>query len=179
MLDTKRLRQLRQRITVRYHLTPLAREEMELYIHWRLQIAGANGRPTFPPWALRRIFGYSKGSPRGQQSGDAPRRLRRGDRPALSARCAAIREPKGLTPPHAQGNVPSGSFASLVDALEKAALRRRRVQGARLPAAPIGPAVLRPARFTRRQRGAAALPRGGGGVRSGRASTNPSLSARL
>ena len=64
MLDRKSLRQLRQRISVRYHLTPLAREEMDLYIQWRLQIAGANGRPTFTSWALRKIYGYSKGIPR-------------------------------------------------------------------------------------------------------------------
>lgn len=64
MLDKKSLRQLRQRITVRYHLTPLTRDEMELYVQWRLQIAGANGRPTFTPWALRRIYGYAKGIPR-------------------------------------------------------------------------------------------------------------------
>jgi general secretion pathway protein A len=64
MLDKKRLRQLRQRITVRYHLPPLTRDEMELYIQWRLQIAGANGRPVFTSWALRKIFGYSKGIPR-------------------------------------------------------------------------------------------------------------------
>lgn len=64
MLDRKSLRQLRQRITVRYHLTPLTRDEMELYVQWRLQIAGANGRPTFTPWALRRIYGYAKGIPR-------------------------------------------------------------------------------------------------------------------
>ncbi|MGH7336790.1 MAG: ExeA family protein [Myxococcota bacterium] len=64
MLDKKSLRQLRQRITVRYHLTPLQRDETDLYIRWRLQIAGANRRPTFTPWALRAIFGYSKGIPR-------------------------------------------------------------------------------------------------------------------
>jgi general secretion pathway protein A len=64
MLDKKSLRQLRQRITVRFHLTPLKRDETELYIRWRLQIAGANGRPNFTPWALRRIFGYSRGIPR-------------------------------------------------------------------------------------------------------------------
>jgi general secretion pathway protein A len=64
MLDRKSLRQLRQRITVRYHLPPLSREETTLYIQWRLQIAGANGRPTFTSWALRKIFGYSRGIPR-------------------------------------------------------------------------------------------------------------------
>lgn len=63
-LARRELRQLRQRITVRYHLTPLSRDETDLYIQWRLQIAGANGRPTFTPWALRRIYGYAHGTPR-------------------------------------------------------------------------------------------------------------------
>jgi len=65
MLDDPGLRQLRQRITVRYHLTPLSRAESELYLGWRLQVAGArNGRPSFTPRALKRIFRYSKGIPR-------------------------------------------------------------------------------------------------------------------
>ncbi|HKB93161.1 MAG TPA: AAA family ATPase [Gaiellaceae bacterium] len=64
MLDRKQLRQLRQRITVRYHLEPLTREETELYVQWRIQVAGGNGRPGFTPWALRRIHRYSHGIPR-------------------------------------------------------------------------------------------------------------------
>jgi general secretion pathway protein A len=64
MLDDTRLRQLRQRITVRYHLDPLSREETELYVHYRLQVAGGNGRPTFSRWAMSRIHRYSKGVPR-------------------------------------------------------------------------------------------------------------------
>ncbi len=64
MLDDPRLRQLRQRITVRYHLEPLSREETELYIYYRMQVAGGNGRPTLSPWALRRIHRYSRGIPR-------------------------------------------------------------------------------------------------------------------
>jgi len=64
MLDRRELRQLRQRITVRYHLAPLTRAETELYMQWRMQVAGGNGRPTFTPWALRRIHRYSRGIPR-------------------------------------------------------------------------------------------------------------------
>jgi general secretion pathway protein A len=63
-LNDRSLRQLRQRITVRYHLTPLSRPEVERYIHHRLQVVGANGRPAFTPWAVRSIFRYSGGVPR-------------------------------------------------------------------------------------------------------------------
>ena len=64
MLDDPALRQLRQRITVRYHLTPLDRDETELYVQWRMQVAGGNGRLAFTPWALRAIHRYSGGIPR-------------------------------------------------------------------------------------------------------------------
>jgi general secretion pathway protein A len=63
-LNDRGLRQLRQRITVRYHLTPLSREETERYIAHRLRVAGAAGRPTFSPWAVRTIHRYSAGVPR-------------------------------------------------------------------------------------------------------------------
>jgi general secretion pathway protein A len=63
-LDSKALRQLRQRITVRYHLGPIGRREAEAYILHRLQIAGSNGRPSFSPAAFRSIHRYSRGVPR-------------------------------------------------------------------------------------------------------------------
>jgi general secretion pathway protein A len=63
-LNDRNLRQLRQRITVRYHLTPLSRLEVERYIHHRLQVVGANGRPSFTSWAIRSVFNYSGGIPR-------------------------------------------------------------------------------------------------------------------
>ncbi|MFL6198097.1 MAG: ExeA family protein [Thermoanaerobaculia bacterium] len=63
-LDDAGLRQLRQRITVRYHLAPLSRQEMEHYIQHRLQVVGANGRPSFSRWALGSIYRYSGGVPR-------------------------------------------------------------------------------------------------------------------
>jgi general secretion pathway protein A len=63
-LNDRGLRQLRQRITVRYHLTPLSRPEVERYVQHRLEIVGANGRPSFTPWAIRSVFRYSGGIPR-------------------------------------------------------------------------------------------------------------------
>lgn len=58
------LRQLRQRITVRYHLRPLTRTEVGQYVHHRLQVSGAKGAPFFSTAALWRIHHYSGGIPR-------------------------------------------------------------------------------------------------------------------
>ena len=63
-LNNPRLRQLRQRITVRYHLPPLNRYEVNEYIHHRLQVAGAKGAPYFTQLALWRVYRYSQGIPR-------------------------------------------------------------------------------------------------------------------
>ena len=63
-LDAPRLRQLRQRITVRYHLGPIGLAETEDYILHRLTVAGSRGRPTFSRAALWAIFRYSRGVPR-------------------------------------------------------------------------------------------------------------------
>lgn len=63
-LDDFRLRQLRQRITVRYHLRPLTRSELGQYVHHRLQVSGSKGAPYFSTGALWRIYRYSQGIPR-------------------------------------------------------------------------------------------------------------------
>jgi general secretion pathway protein A len=63
-LQKPALRQLRQRITVRYHLGPLDPQETEAYIQHRLTVAGANGRPTFSPRAIGAIHRYAGGVPR-------------------------------------------------------------------------------------------------------------------
>lgn len=63
-LNDYSLRQLRQRITVRYHLHPLKRYEVAQYIQHRLQVSGANGAPYFTAGAVWRIFRYSRGIPR-------------------------------------------------------------------------------------------------------------------
>jgi general secretion pathway protein A len=63
-LEAHELRQLRQRITVRYHLPALTWPEVALYIHHRLEVAGGKGAPYFTSPAVWRIFQYSRGIPR-------------------------------------------------------------------------------------------------------------------
>jgi general secretion pathway protein A len=63
-LNDHNLRQLRQRITVRYHLNALSAEEMAQYVQHRLQVSGSNGVPKFTKAALWRIYRYSHGLPR-------------------------------------------------------------------------------------------------------------------
>ena len=63
-LNDHSLRQLRQRITVRYHLRPLRFNEVKDYIRHRLHISGANGTPYFSMGAIWRVFNYSHGIPR-------------------------------------------------------------------------------------------------------------------
>ena len=58
------LRQLRQRITVRYHLGPLDLSETAYYVNHRLTLAGANGKPRFDDSAIKLIYKYSGGIPR-------------------------------------------------------------------------------------------------------------------
>ena len=60
----KELTQLRQRVTLHYHLTPLNEFETVAYISHRLHIAGANSAPIFQSDALPKIFQYTKGVPR-------------------------------------------------------------------------------------------------------------------
>jgi general secretion pathway protein A len=64
MLARTDLRQLRQRITVRWDLKPFNRKESDEYIEHRLHIAGYRGEPLFSGAALRALFKYSGGIPR-------------------------------------------------------------------------------------------------------------------
>ncbi len=57
------LRQLAQRITGRYHLKPLSRDETAEYIEHRLRVAGALGE-IFDGAAKRKVFNLSQGVPR-------------------------------------------------------------------------------------------------------------------
>lgn len=63
-LNSPNLRQLRQRITIRYHLSPLSADEINQYIQHRLQVSGAKGAPRFTKPALWRIHHYTGGIPR-------------------------------------------------------------------------------------------------------------------
>jgi len=64
LLSRAELRQLAQRITVRFHLLPMDFEDSCNYIRHRLEIAGGGGWITFPEPALKKIYRFSKGSPR-------------------------------------------------------------------------------------------------------------------
>jgi general secretion pathway protein A len=63
-LNSPKLKQLRQRITVRYHLASLSQAEINQYIQHRLQVSGAKGAPHFTKPALWRIHHYTGGIPR-------------------------------------------------------------------------------------------------------------------
>lgn len=63
-LNDPGLRQLRQRITVRYHLPALTRGELWPYIQHRLVVSGATGTFYFTAGALWRVYNYSRGIPR-------------------------------------------------------------------------------------------------------------------
>jgi general secretion pathway protein A len=58
------LKQLAQRISIRYRLTPLTREETGAYVRHRLEVAGDGSSIKFMPRVLSRIHDLSKGIPR-------------------------------------------------------------------------------------------------------------------
>ena len=64
MLSRSELRQLSQRITARYHLGPLLKEEVPEYVAHRLSVAGlVRGRP-FPDATLSLLYRLTGGVPR-------------------------------------------------------------------------------------------------------------------
>lgn len=65
LLAQPRLRQLSQRITARFHLTPLTLKETENYIKHRLLIAGMpEDRNPFPSKIIKQIHEFTGGIPR-------------------------------------------------------------------------------------------------------------------
>jgi general secretion pathway protein A len=64
MLAKPELRQLSQRITVRFHLLPMDFEDSSNYIRHRINVAGGGGWISFNSDAMKRIYDFSKGSPR-------------------------------------------------------------------------------------------------------------------
>ncbi len=63
-LNDPGLVQLRQRITVRYHLNPLRSDEVPDYVQHRLKVSGATAPPQFTKPAMWRIHHYTGGIPR-------------------------------------------------------------------------------------------------------------------
>jgi general secretion pathway protein A len=64
LLSRHELRQLAQRVTARYHMSPLAPEETAGYVKHRIEVAGGAGKVTFDAAALRAVARLSGGVPR-------------------------------------------------------------------------------------------------------------------
>lgn len=64
VLASPRMEQLRQRVSVVTHFSPLSRSEVPNYIDHRLRVAGYEGGRLFTPGALGLIADQSKGIPR-------------------------------------------------------------------------------------------------------------------
>lgn len=63
LLDHEEVSQINQRITSRYHLLPLARQDVAAYVEHRLAVAGGRKR-LFSEAAVRRVAELSRGVPR-------------------------------------------------------------------------------------------------------------------
>jgi general secretion pathway protein A len=64
MLEKQELRQLRQRISLRFRLRPFDADEAEHYVQERLRLAGYTGKGIFKRSALRRLYYVTTGIPR-------------------------------------------------------------------------------------------------------------------
>jgi general secretion pathway protein A len=64
MLESPHLRQLRQRISVRWRLSPLSASETREYVRHRLRVAAGGPREIFTEMALREVHRRSGGIPR-------------------------------------------------------------------------------------------------------------------
>lgn len=63
-LELSQLRQLNERISIRYYLGPLHKKEVGPYIHYRLKEAGGSERLRFTSRAIHRVWKFSRGKPR-------------------------------------------------------------------------------------------------------------------
>ncbi|CCQ90541.1 hypothetical protein, putative General secretion pathway protein A [Nitrospina gracilis 3/211] len=63
-LNLPQLKQLNQRISVRYDLRPLTSEETRTYVYHRLRVASTTPRVTFSRGAFKAIYSYTQGYPR-------------------------------------------------------------------------------------------------------------------
>jgi len=64
LLALPSMRQLNERITVRYDLKPLDRANVQIYIEYRLTMAGGMDKVKFLPGAYNLVYRYSRGNPR-------------------------------------------------------------------------------------------------------------------
>jgi general secretion pathway protein A len=64
LLSKPELRQINQRIAVRYRLSPISMEETGDYIRHRMEVAGESGGVSFSRYAIKYIYLYTRGVPR-------------------------------------------------------------------------------------------------------------------
>lgn len=64
LLRRPELRQLDQRVSIRYDLKPLSQEETSAYVMHRVSVAGGSAAASFSPKALARVHRYTGGIPR-------------------------------------------------------------------------------------------------------------------
>jgi len=64
VLAAPSLRQLNERITVRYDLKPLDPADLRAYVSHRLSVAGGSGNLNFTKGAFRRLYDHTRGNPR-------------------------------------------------------------------------------------------------------------------
>lgn len=64
VLAAPSLRQLNERITVRYDLKPLDPADLRGYVSHRLSVAGGSGNLSFTKGAFRKLYEYTRGNPR-------------------------------------------------------------------------------------------------------------------
>jgi general secretion pathway protein A len=63
LLSRPEMRQIAQRVTGRYHLEPLSKEDTAAYVRHRMRVAGAQS-DVFKASGVRRLFSRSRGIPR-------------------------------------------------------------------------------------------------------------------
>jgi general secretion pathway protein A len=64
LLSRPELRQINQRIAVRYRLSPISMEETHAYIRHRMEVAGESGGVSFSRYTIKYIYLYTRGVPR-------------------------------------------------------------------------------------------------------------------
>jgi type II secretory pathway predicted ATPase ExeA len=64
LLKAPQMRQLDQRVSIRYQLRPLNRDEVAAYVSHRLTVAGGSAAVTFQPKALDMVHSRTQGIPR-------------------------------------------------------------------------------------------------------------------
>ena len=77
LLRSPELRQLDQRVSIRYELKPLTRDETAAYIAHRIQVAGGLSAVSFTPKALHAVHQFTGRHPAPDQPGVRPRAARR------------------------------------------------------------------------------------------------------